>query len=168
MNSRNVARACRGLLFGLVLTASAAAQPAFAGDIVGIAFVQPDGSLYLQGRTIRLYGIYIPPGEYDCVSKLVPARCGNRPALALERAIDGFVRCRPVGRYADSSWSAVCYVGSNRFTAGRDLAASLISNGWALAGPGAPFEYVALERIAMAQRRGVWQRADVVTRYFYD
>ena len=36
------------------------------------------------------------------------------------------------------------------------MAAWLISEGWALALPDAPFEYVALERIAHAQQRGVW------------
>jgi endonuclease YncB( thermonuclease family) len=42
------------------------------------------------------------------------------------------------------------------FEEGEDLAAYLIRHGWALARPGAPFEYHALERIAREQSAGVW------------
>jgi len=37
-----------------------------------------------------------------------------------------------------------------------DLAAELLRHGWAVALPGAPFEYVTLERIARAHNRGIW------------
>ena len=43
-----------------------------------------------------------------------------------------------------------------RFNAVVDLGANLISAGMALAGPNAPFEYQALERIARATHQGIW------------
>jgi endonuclease YncB( thermonuclease family) len=143
-------------------------RPLAAADLIGIAFVQPNASIYLNGRTIYLYGIYIPSTGRDCRASFSPVRCGNRTALALDREIEGFVRCRPVGRYSDGSLSAFCFVRRDHFSDSKDLAAELILDGWALAAPGAPFQYVALERIAMAQRRGVWRRYDTVSRYYYD
>jgi endonuclease YncB( thermonuclease family) len=141
-------------------------RPLAAADLIGIAYVQPNASIYLNGRTIHLYGIYIPSTGRDCRTSLSPVRCGNRTALALDREIEGFVRCRPVGRFSDGSLSAFCFVRRDHFSDGKDLAAELILDGWALAAPGAPFQYVALERIAMAQRRGVWRRYDTVARYY--
>ena len=159
----------RFLIPGLVLAAGlGSARPLAAADLFGIAYVQPNASLYLNGHTVHLHGIYVPPTGYGCRANLWPTRCGNRTALALDREIDGFVRCRPVGRFRDGSLSAICHVRSNHFSNGKDLAAELILDGWALAGPGAPFQYVALERIAMTQRRGVWRRYDTVGRYYYD
>jgi endonuclease YncB( thermonuclease family) len=154
-----------GLMFAACLGLG---RPLAAADMVGIAFVQPNASIYLNGRTIHLYGIYIPSTGRDCRTSISPVRCGNRTALALDREIEGFVRCRPVGRFSDGSLSAYCFVRRDHFSDGKDLAAELILDGWALAAPGAPFQYVALERIAMAQRRGVWRRYDMVTRYYYD
>ncbi|MGH6932979.1 MAG: hypothetical protein ACREEE_11165, partial [Dongiaceae bacterium] len=123
-------RGCRWrlLLAGLAIAAGLAIGPPLsAAELVGIAFVQPNASLYLHGRTVYLYGVYIPPTARDCSIKLQPVRCGNRAALVLDRAIDGFVHCRPVGVFRDGSLSAVCHVQRNRFSAGRDLAAKLIS-----------------------------------------
>lgn len=122
------------------------------------ALVQKDGTLKIGGRIIRLYGIYLPPTARICRSFLQPTRCAARGVLALERKIQGFVFCDPVGRYADGSLSAVCRVRSRSATYGpyEDLAAFLLREGWAVARPGAPFEYSVLERIAQARERGIW------------
>ena len=77
-------------------------------------------------------------------------RCSSRAAIALEFKISGFVRCTPQERFDDGSISAVCRAN------GDDLAAYLLQRGWALALPEAPFEYVALERIAQSRQLGVW------------
>lgn len=162
-------RSWRILIVAVLFAASfGLGRPLAAADLIGIAYVQPNASIYLNGRTIHLYGIYIPSTGRDCRASLSPVRCGNRTALALDREIEGFVLCRPVGRYSDGSLSAVCYVRRDHSSAGKDLAAELILDGWALAAPGAPFQYVALERIAMTQRRGVWRRHDTFSRYYYD
>ena len=156
------------MLAAVLVAAGFMSSPAAAADMIGIAYVRSDGSLYLNGRTVYLYGIYIPPTERDCAIGLRPVRCGSRSVLALDRYVDGFVQCRPVGFYANGSLSAVCYVRHSRLSPGRDLAAKMIANGWALAGPGAPFEYTALERIAIVQERGIWRDSDQIARYFYE
>jgi len=126
------------------------AGAAGAADITSYAFVERDGALRVQGRTIHLYGIHIPPTEETCRTFERPVRCSSRAALALEFKIHGFVRCTPVERRADGSLTAVCRAD------GTDLSAYLLERGWALALPDAPFEYVALERIARERGVGVW------------
>ncbi len=123
---------------------------AAAADISSYAFVQQDGTLRVDGRAIRLYGIYIPPTENACNTNERPVRCSSRAVLALEFKISGFVRCTPQERLEDGTLSAVCRAD------GEDLSAYLLQRGWALALPDAPFEYVALERIARERQTGVW------------
>ena len=124
---------------------------AAAPDIVSYAIVQDDGSLRVQGRTIRLFAIYVPPTGRTCRTVIRPVRCAPRAALALDVKIGArFVRCERTGAGPRRSIEAVCRVD------GEDLGAYLIAQGLALARPGAPFEYAALERIARARRLGVW------------
>ena len=135
----------------LVLAAAIALGPAAASEIVSYAIVQDDGSLRVQGRTIRLFAVYIPPGERICRTAVRPARCAPRAALALDFRIGArFVHCRRARPYRDGSLEAVCRVD------GEDLGAYLIAQGLALARPDPPFEYTALERIARARRLGLW------------
>jgi endonuclease YncB( thermonuclease family) len=76
---------------------------------------------------------------------------------ALNVKIRGLVRCAPQAQLAEGSLSAVCYVdGSSSTNPPVDLGAWLIEQGLAVAGPGAPFEYQTLQRIAEVNRRGVW------------
>lgn len=130
----------------LLMVFSAAAS----ADISSYAFVQHDGSLRVDGYTIRLYGVHIPPSGDTCRTNERPVRCSSRAALALEFKISGFVSCAPRERQEDGSLTAVCRAD------GVDLSAYLLQRGWALALPDAPFEYVALERIARAHQVGVW------------
>jgi endonuclease YncB( thermonuclease family) len=123
-----------------------------AGEIVSYALVQQDASLKVAGKRIRLYGIYIPPTNRVCQRHFRPALCGSRAVVALDSKIKGFVSCRPVLRYRDRSIDAICRTRLQ----GEDLGGWLLSQGWALALPGAPFAYHALERIARARQRGVW------------
>lgn len=124
--------------------------PAGAADISSYAFVEHDGTLRVDGRTIHLYGIHIPPTEDNCRTNERPVRCTSRAAQALEFKIAGFVRCEPTARHDDGSVTALCRAD------GEDLSAYLLRRGWALALPNAPFEYVALERIARQHNVGVW------------
>lgn len=133
-------------LLGLSLAAAASA----AADISSYAFVQRDATLRVDGRTIHLYGIHVPPTEEACRTHERPVRCAPRAVLALEFKIHGFVRCRPTGRNPDGTLVAVCRAD------GEDLGAYLLQRGWALALPDAPFEYTALERIARHRHVGVW------------
>lgn len=146
------------LIVALVLLILAGAPPA-AADLFSYAFVRPDASLKIRGKIVRLYGIHIPPTGRTCRTFLRPAICAPRAALALDFKIQGFVRCKEVTRGRDRAIVAVCTAG------GEDLAAYLLSEGWALALPGAPFAYEALERIARTRHRGIWGfQVDSITR----
>jgi endonuclease YncB( thermonuclease family) len=122
-----------------------------ATDIVSYAFVQDDGSLKIHGRTVRLFGIYIPPTERTCRTFMRPVKCAPRAVLWLDFEINNrFVHCDKVTDYSDGSIGAYCRVD------GQDLGAWLLTQGWSLASPEAPFEYHALEKIARTKGVGVW------------
>ncbi len=134
--------------------------------VVGAALVKEDASLQVKGRTIRLFGIYIPPTGRSCQSIFVPIRCGSRAALALDFKIQGFVHCEERARHTDGSLIALCRVNRNAFSEGEDLSAYLISLGWAAALPDAPYEYSVMEDIARQRGLGVWGfPADSIQRY---
>ena len=145
----------RGLLLLLLLPAAS-----FGYEISSYALVQDDASLRMRGKTIYLYGIYVPPTGRLCRSTIRPTRCAGRATLALDFKIGAnFVHCWPKHKNPDRSLVAVCSV------KGQDLSAYLLTQGWALALPYAPFEYHALELIASRQSLGVWGfPADVITR----
>lgn len=142
-------------LFTLLL-ALALSPAAKAADIVGAATVLGDGSLRVHSNWVRLYGIYIPPSGQQCATFIRPAQCGSRAALALDNRIQGFVFCHSVHGNSDGSVSAVCFNRRTFRDAGEDLALFLVSRGLALALPGAPFEYVAFERVAQTRQLGIW------------
>jgi endonuclease YncB( thermonuclease family) len=155
------------LLLILALAAPAAFMPARAemNDIVGAAAVSPDGLLRVGGHWIRLYGVYIPSTGKQCRTFLSPIYCGNRAATALNLRIQGFVFCRTISRNSDGTVNAFCSVDRTFYSEGEDLGAYLIARGLALAGPYAPFEYIAMERIAQTRQLGIWGfPADVVIR----
>ena len=145
-------RASYGLLLGLLLTPSALA------DLSSYAIPLADGSLRIQGETVRLYGIYVPPTETTCQFAFDPAECGSRAQIALDfKTANEFVACREVAMNADGTITAVCWVD------GEDLAGWLLSQGWAFALPGAPFAYQAAEAVARSRGFGLWGfQADAV------
>lgn len=142
---------CTRSILGFLLAALALpAVPAASAELVSYAKVRPDATLIVGSRMVRLYGIYIPPGERTCRPSLRPVKCGSNAALALEFKIRGFVHCQQVHKHRDRSVTALC---RNR---GVDLSAYLIERGWAVALPDGPFEYQVLERIARNRSMGVW------------
>ena len=143
----------------LVACALTVALPAGA-DVGRRAIVQDDGTLRIGGKTVHLYGIYIPTLNYTCRTFIRPAQCAPRAVLQLDFKINGFVYCKRVYRNADGSETAICRTGRDR----EDLAAYLLYQGWAIARPGAPTEYVTLERFAQSNHRGFWGfQADSIT-----
>lgn len=124
----------------------------FPADYNSYAIVKDDGSLRVQGRTIWLYGIHIPPTYESCLTFMRPARCGPRAILMLELKIDPyFVHCHEMSRNSDGSINALCIV------EGEDLSAYMLKNGWAKALPNAPSEYFALEKSAREKYLGIWK-----------
>lgn len=131
---------------GLLLSGGAA-----AADLHSYAFVNDDASLRIRNQTVHLYGIHVPDSGRTCRQYIRPVECGPRAALALDFRIGSdFVRCDHRWRNADGSFTSVCSAG------GVDLARYLISRGWAMALPDAPFEYQAEERLARHHNRGIW------------
>lgn len=122
-----------------------------------MARVRDDGSLSVGDTAVRLAGVHIPPRP-GC--QTAGGGCVPRAVAALEdRAGGNFVRCAVAGRRRDGSLDGFCSVdGRGVLDPRTDLGAWLVGSGWALAGPGAPHEYVALERLAEAQGRGLWRR----------
>ena len=57
---------------------------------------------------------------------------------------------------ADGTIIGRCRAGATPHDPGDDLSAWMLSRGWALARPDAPFEYQALEKIARERGLGVW------------
>jgi endonuclease YncB( thermonuclease family) len=148
---------CLPLLFLLALAALASTDArAATNEIIGAAAVRADGTLRVGRHLVRLYGIYIPMTGQQCRTFLSPVYCGNRAAVALESRIRGFVFCRAVSRNGDGSLNAFCSVDWTFYSSGKDLGAYLIARGLALAGPYAPCEYIAIERIAQARQLGIW------------
>jgi endonuclease YncB( thermonuclease family) len=148
---------CLTLVIAVALLLPAGAAPGRAAtDILGAAAVLPDGTLRVNQYWIRLYGVYIPESGQQCRTFISPTYCGTRAAVALDTRIQGFVFCQAVSRNTDGSVNAFCSVGRTFSSAGEDLGAYLIERGLALAGPYAPFEYVALERVAQTRGSGIW------------
>ncbi len=147
----------RRLLLALLIVLGFAPSPA-AAEVRRLAFVQEDDTLKIGGRIFRLHGIYIPPTNRVCRASIRPVRCASRAVLMLDLRVDRFVRCEPVARNRDRSVDAVCWVRDKNDPLGPrvDLGAWMVRNGWAVALPGAPFEYVVLERIAQQREVGIW------------
>jgi endonuclease YncB( thermonuclease family) len=134
------------LLAGIFLLCNAQ-----AGEIASYALVDEDGTLHVANHTIRLFGIYIPTADETCNTRIRPIPCKPRAVLQLEARIGSdFVHCETPGHDPDGTLTARCSVG------GEDLAGWMLRYGWAFALPYAPFEYVALERIAHSRRLGFW------------
>lgn len=131
-------------------------MPANAYEISSYAGINEDGTLRIKGKTIRLFGIYIPDTERTCSQNRYPRVCGSRASVALEFKIDGFVRCDLLERHDDNSYTGYCRVNASAFDEGDDLSAYLLQKGWAVALPDAPFEYQTLEKIARTRGFGVW------------
>jgi endonuclease YncB( thermonuclease family) len=145
----------RGFILAFMLFLMAA--PAVAAELRSYAIVQDDGSLKVSGRIVRLHGVHIPQSDQFCATRVRPVECKSRAALALDQRIQSFVRCTETSAYSDGSVGAVCTVDGDGVTSPRiDLGAWLIDQGWALAAPGAPFDYQARERIARERGFGVW------------
>jgi len=150
----------QSLMAGILLFAScwSASNSAIAAnfDFEGHAIVRDDGSLLIGNRAVHLFGIYLPETNRQCRSWQRPVRCAPRGVLALDFIVEGFIRCIEQGLSPNGGVLATCWKDRSSFDEGQDLAAYLIERGWAMALPGAPFEYHALERIARSRGMGVW------------
>lgn len=151
--------ALRAAVLAITLAWAVAAGPALA-DVSSWARVQDDGSLSIGGRLVRLQGLFIPPTDRICGAPDMPTACGPRAVLQLASKIGAeFVHCRDLGSDATGVMLGRCTV------VGEDLGSWMVINGWAMAGPDAPIEYLQLERLAESRRIGIWgQPVDIIVR----
>jgi endonuclease YncB( thermonuclease family) len=144
-------------LIGIVLAnCLSVASSTNAYEISSYAAINEDGTLRIKGKTVKLFGIYIPDTERTCSTNRIPPVCGSRASVALEFKIDGFVRCELLERNKDRTYTGLCRVNVSAFDEGDDLSAYLLQKGWAVALPDAPIEYQTLEKIARSRSFGVW------------
>ncbi len=149
------------IILGVLLTLAASQAPALS-SIRSYAFVKDDASLVIRGRNIDLYGIYVPKTRGSCTGRSAET-CRTRAAEALEFLISGFVECEILAQRTDRRLVGRCYADRSSFDTGTDLSAYLIERGWAMAGPDAPFEYRALEKLARERDAGFWGHGRVRT-----
>ena len=79
-----------GLCLALALSVGSIALSASA-DVGSRAKVQNDGTLLVNGKTVRLFGVYIPTIERTCRTVLRPPKCAPRAVLQLDFKVHGFV-----------------------------------------------------------------------------
>lgn len=129
---------------------------AAAREFRSYALVNDDGTLQIQGQTFILQGIYIPTTGVGCKFERSPEPCASPSVQALRQRIGSrFVYCLSIYRTEEGAFVGSCLAGRSRGDE-EDLGAWMIRNGWALAGPDAPYEFIALERLAERQRLGIW------------
>jgi hypothetical protein len=146
-----------GAWVALALAMLAPAQAIAATRVLdGLAIVQADGSLRVDGETVYLYGVYLPRLERTCRTFLRPPRCGAPSVLVLDDLVDGFVRCQVVRQGRDAVQGICTQAGPDLFGPREDIAATLVQNGWALAAENAPPQYRVLEALARSREVGLW------------
>jgi len=143
---------CLGPVMGL---GTAAALSRGAGDTVsGLARVVDGDTLDISGTRVRLEGIDAPERGQRCQRSWLPLtwRCGRAATRALKKLINGqTVRCQPQGRDKYRRVIGVCFAGEV------DLNAAMVRSGNAWAFTKYSTTYVAEEKIARANKRGIWR-----------
>jgi endonuclease YncB( thermonuclease family) len=145
-----IVRRCLVLGFLTVLLPMAA-----RAEVVGKPDIIDGSTIIIAGRHIALYGIAAPPISASCSAGSTVWHCGEEATFALADMIGRtWVTCQEKGKAPDGELRAVCYVGGPK---GKDLGASMVAEGWALARPGAPDGYAAAEAAAKAAGHGIWR-----------
>ena len=127
-----------------------------AGALTGAARVVDGDTLEVGGVRVRLHGIDAPESGQSCRAGGRRWSCGQEATRALVGRIGGNrVVCEERDRDRYGRVVAVCN------SAGRDLNAWMVAEGWALAYRRYSLAYVAEESEARAAKRGVW-RGEVV------
>lgn len=134
------------LLAGLASTAGAADKKPLV--IEGEARVIDAGTIQIDDKVIRLFGIVAPGPRQKCLRGALPWLCGAAARSYLkELADEKQARCEAV-----ESFNARCIVGQ------KDLANEMVRAGWAVADE-AGDAYRPAEEKARAEKRGLWEYA---------
>lgn len=149
-------RTVLALVAALAASFAATAFGAAAAELNGPAAVIDANSIAIGGRVVRLYGIDAPDEDQMCERRGGAWRCGQDAGWALaERLERHWVLCetRPEAPDPEASDAvpAVCYLDGRQI----DVNAWMVTEGWALADPGASV-YTAEQQIAQRAGRGLW------------
>lgn len=130
--------------------AAEAKQP-LPEPLVGVASVIDGDTLEIHGTRIRFHGIDAPESRQTCLRAGEPVRCGKDAAFALSDFLGRkTVSCEPLKLDRYKRIVARCEVGK------QDVEAWMVSNGHAVAYRKYSTEYVEVEELARAAKRGIW------------
>jgi endonuclease YncB( thermonuclease family) len=133
----------------ILLGMLALAGPSFADNTSPVNVLDGD-TLEMQGQVVRLYGIESLEQDQMCLNGNNPWPCGQEAANSLAAFIGGQpVRCQTM-RNMSGYILGVCDLN------GDDLAAWMVSNGWAFADRSITNDYVPAEDSAEVAGLGVW------------
>lgn len=128
------------------------AQPAAAAELKGPPTVIDGETLEVEGSRLRLTGIDAPEPTQVCRRAGRDLDCGVIATAQLKDiTVGAIVACRPEGLERDGLTGARCTA------EGYDLGYGMVYAGWALADPGQPSRYAAVEAEARAAGRGIWR-----------
>ena len=121
----------------------------------GRASVVTASVLYMEGLYIKLLGIDAPDPAQTCADRHgAPYRCGKRAITWLQNWLhNGEVKCHIVGKIEHNRTTGVCFTADGQY----DVAAAVVSAGWALAYAQNTAVYEPYEEQAAAERRGLWR-----------
>lgn len=142
----------RMLVVVFSMSAAVSAGPLHAEEIVGRASVIDGGTIDVHGTRIRLFAIDAIESHQSCTT-FTGQRwpCGRKSALALADMIGARpVTCVPLDRDRYGRIVARC------FSAGKDIAAWSVANGWALAWARYSTEYLPFQVRAESLGLGIW------------
>ncbi|UUX50082.1 thermonuclease family protein [Nisaea acidiphila] len=145
----------RAVAVKLLMSLFFAALPAtaFAADkkpvvIEGEARVIDAGTIQIDNKVIRLFGIVAPGPRQKCLRGSLPWLCGAAARTYLKELADRKqARCQAI-----QSYNARCIV------ANKDLANEMVRAGWAVADESGE-AYRPAEDKARAEKRGLWEYA---------
>lgn len=130
------------------LSVSTAAADKKPEVIEGEARVIDAGTIQIDDKVIRLFGIVVPSPRQKCLRGALPWLCGAAAKSYLKEIADRkAARCTPV-----LTFNARCTV------SGKDLSLEMVRAGWAVADEVGD-AYRPAEAEARAAKRGLWENA---------
>jgi endonuclease YncB( thermonuclease family) len=137
-------------IFALVVLTGGSAI-AQAQEFAGIARAIDGDSLHVGTREVRLFGIDAPEYRQTCRIGFTNWSCGGDAAAAMRAMVDGRqLTCETRDRDVYGRTVATCR--SN----GRDIAAEMVSRGFAIVLPGAPTSYGQRKAASKTAKAGIW------------
>lgn len=134
-----------------VLMTFAAWRTAQLHDRAGAAEAYDGNTLSVNGSRIPLYGIDAPELSQECKDKTgMNYTCGEVAKLELDKMARGRVECEAIKTEKYGREVSICRAG------GVDLAAAMVSNGWAINAPGHT-QYADQETAARKAKLGMWE-----------